>query len=656
MKKSGLILTILLSWGVCSGQQADQISVYANQPGAKVQSTMWGLFFEDINFAADGGVYAELVKNRSFEFDDPMMGWKMLNNGNGRLFIYKNEKTENPHYIRLETHHEGAGFGIMNEGFRGMGVKQDATYNLSLQARNIKGTNNRLTVSIIDSLDHVLGEASLKIAGAEWTPYKAAITVSSGTAKAKLAVISHAVGTVDLDMISLFPADTWRGRPNGLRKDLVQLLADMKPGFLRFPGGCIVEGRTLSNRYQWKNTLGEPANRKLIINRWNTEFKHRLTPDYFQSFGLGYFEYFQLAEDIGAEPLPIMNCGMACQYNTSELVPLDDIGPYIQDVLDLIEFANGPVTSRWGNIRAEMGHPEPFNLNMVGIGNEQWGPQYIERYQQFANVIKEKYPDMVLVSGAGPAPDGELFDFGWENLRKLNADMVDEHYYRNPEWFLDNASRYDSYDRNGPKVFAGEYAAHSKQDGSSLNHNDWKSALVEAAFMTGLERNADIVHMASYAPLFAHVGGWQWTPDLIWFDNLSAFGTPNYYVQKLFSTNRGTHRLPVSPKTSSSSGKERFYVSAVLDSGNREIIIKLVNFSDRALEKEIVVEGFDRLDPTAKMIILQHNELKAVNSIEFPEKISPVETVINSKKNPFPVSLGPNSFSVIKVKLQAEGK
>ncbi len=252
-------------------------------------------------------------------------------------------------------------------------------------------------------------------------------------------------------MVSLFPKATWKNRPNGLRKDLVQLLADMKPGFIRFPGGCIVEGRTLPNRYQWKNTIGEPANRKLIINRWNTEFAHRLTPDYFQSYGLGFYEYFLLAEDIGAQPLPIMNCGMACQFNSSELVPMENLDPYIQDVLDLIEFANGPVTGKWGKIRAEMGHPAPFNLKMVGVGNEQWGPQYIERYAAFASAIKKQYPDIKLVSGAGPSPDGRLFDYSWSELRKLNADLIDEHYYRSPDWFRQNASRYDKYDRKAQR-------------------------------------------------------------------------------------------------------------------------------------------------------------------------------------------------------------
>jgi len=254
-------------------------------------------------------------------------------------------------------------------------------------------------------------------------------------------------GSIDLDMISLFPDDTWKNRPEGLRSDLVQLLADLKPGFLRFPGGCIVEGRDLANRYQWKNTVGKIEDRHLIVNRWNTEFAHRLTPDYFQSFGMGFFEYFQLAEDIGAEPLPILNCGMACQFNTAEVVPMDQLDPYIQNALDLIEFANGPADSKWGKVRTGMGHPSPFNLKFIGVGNEQWGSQYIERYKAFIKAIKEKYPDIKIVTGTGPSPSGKDFDYASRELKKLNAQIVDEHYYANPEWFFQNATRYDNYDR-----------------------------------------------------------------------------------------------------------------------------------------------------------------------------------------------------------------
>jgi len=288
------------------------------------------------------------------------------------------------------------------------------------------------------------------------------------------------------------------------------------------------------------------AARHAIINRWNDEFSHRPAPDYFQSFGLGFFEYFQLAEDIGASPLPILNCGMACQFNSAELAPLDTVDQYVQDALDLVEFANGSPDTRWGGMRAAMGHPSPFNLRMIGVGNEQWGPQYFERYRRFADALKSKYPDIQIVAAAGPAPSGKDFEYAWTNLRNFKADYVDEHYYAAPQWFLQNTGRYDKYDRSGPKVFAGEYAAQTVAIASPQNRNTWEAALAEAAFITGLERNADVVRMASYAPLLAHVDAWQWTPDLIWFDNLRSYGTPDYYVQKLYATNIGKRIAPVS--------------------------------------------------------------------------------------------------------------
>ena len=358
-------------------------------------------------------------------------------------------------------------------------------------------------------------------------------------------MLAEGPGTVDIDMVSVFPEDTWQGRENGLRKDLVQLLKDMKPGFLRFPGGCIVEGRFLDGRYQWKTTIGDPAERTLIVNRWNDEFANRATPDYYQSFGLGFYEYFLLSEDLGAEPLPIVNCGMACQYNSGELAPLDAIDPYIQDALDLIEFANGPVTSPWGAKRAALGHPAPFNLKLLGVGNEQWGPQYIERFALFEKVLGQKHPEITLIASADPNFRSENFPRQWDRLRDLKADFVDEHFYQPPDWFLENVGRYDSYPRTGPKVFVGEYAAHVAASGpQNVRPSTLAAALAEAVFMTGFERNADVVQMSAYAPLLAHIDAWQWTPNLIWFDNLRSFGTPSYYAQQMFGSNRGEPSAP----------------------------------------------------------------------------------------------------------------
>ncbi len=450
-----------------------------------------------------------------------------------------------------------------------------------------------------------------------------------------------------MDMISMFPEDTWKGRKNGLRKDLVQLLADLQPGFLRFPGGCIVEGRTLEKRYQWKKTVGAVEDREMLVNRWNTEFSHKLTPDYFQSFGLGFFEYFQLSEDLGAEPLPILSCGIACQYNTGELAPMESLDPYVQDALDLIEFANGDTSSKWGKVRTDMGHPEPFNLKFIGVGNEQWGQEYIDRYKVFAKAIKEKYPDMIIVSGSGPSPDGEYFDYGWEELKKLDAELVDEHYYKSPQWFKENADRYDDYDRNGPKVFAGEYAAHPKaEDGPK--ENNLEAAVAEAAFMTGLERNADVVYLTSYAPLMAHKDAWQWAPDLIWFDNLSSHGTVNYYVQKLFANNRGTDVLKVSSNGNKLIGQEEIYATAAIDSGKGEIILKLVNTSAENKQVQLNISG-SKFKSKADWISLSGDDIKAYNSFENPKTIVPVENEVKIK-NHRTVELAPNSVNIIKLK------
>jgi len=412
-----------------------------------------------------------------------------------------------------------------------------------------------------------------------------------------------------------------------------------------------VEGYELATRYQWKNTIGNIEDRKSMINRWNTEFKHRITPDYYQSFGLGFYEYFQLAEDLGAEPLPILSCGMACQFNSAEVVPMDQLDPYIQDALDLIEFANGSADSKWGKIRVEMGHPAPFNMKYIGVGNEQWGAQYIERYAAFAKVINEKYPQINVVTGTGPSPDGKFFDYAVKELKKLNAKIVDEHYYANPEWFLKNATRYDGYDRKGSKIFAGEYAAQSKFTCSPENESNWKCAISEAAFMTGLERNADVVNLCSYAPLLAHVDGWQWKPDLIWFDNLNSFGTANYYVQKMFSNNKGTQVLPMLLKNMPLTGQNGLYTSAAFDKNSNEIILKLVNSSEKEQNATIILEGAKKLETQAKLIILKSDDLNKVNSLEKPFAISPIEQELIIKGKSLSQILAPFSFSIIRIKL-----
>jgi len=467
-------------------------------------------------------------------------------------------------------------------------------------------------------------------------------------------VLVEGKGTLDVDMVSLFPEHTWKNRPGGLRADMVQKLADLQPGFLRFPGGCIVEGSVLSRRYQWKKTLGPIEERQLLINRWNYEFLHRPTPDYYQSFGLGFYEFFQLCEDIGAAPLPILNCGMACQFNSGELCQPADLTNYIQDALDLVEFANGPVDSVWGAKRAALGHPAPFNLKLLGVGNEQWGPQYLERYAPFAQALKARYPDVQLVAAAGPDPGDERFKFAWSKLSALHADIIDEHCYANPAWFFDNSHRYDHYDPAGPKVFMGEYAAQSVAIVSTKNQNNLECALSEAAYLTGLERNAAVVRMASYAPLFGNVDAWQWKPNLIWVDSLHLYATPNYYVQQLFSCNRGDTVLPVTLDglVTTPAGRQNIYASATHDDQTGELILKVVNPGAAAQTADLQLNGWTQVSAGGRAIVLAGDRLDAVNSMEQPTAVAPVETPLAAAAPNFPHTFPPYSMTVLRIKGQ----
>ena len=656
MKRTLRLTLAALAAGLLSLKAGDvTLTLQADRPGPRISPTMWGIFFEDINFGADGGLYAELVKNRSFEFPDPLMGWSAATTGGSATIKWGVQdqapsNAGNPHYLRVTV--EGHGLVLANEGFRGIGVQSGAEYRFSMDTRQTEGGRLGLRLELVAPDGRTLARSKLDSPARQWKKQSCTLRATGTDPKATLRLMVEGRGTLDLDMVSLFPLKTWKSRPGGLRADVVQLLADLKPGFMRFPGGCIVEGKVLDTRYQWKTTIGPVAERKLIINRWNDEFKHRPTPDYFQSFGLGFFEFFQLCEDIGAEPLPILNCGMACQFNSNELVPLDRLEPYIQDALDLIEFANGPTTSPWGAKRAAMGHPRPFHMKLLGVGNEQWGPQYVERYEKFARVLKVKHPEIQLISSAGPDPDGEKFDFLWPKLRALNADLVDEHYYRPPGWFLDNTQRYDRYDRNGPKVFSGEYAAQSVKTVSPDNKNNWECALAEAAMLTGFERNADVVRMASYAPLSAHVDGWQWTPNLIWFDNLRAYGTPNYYVQQLFSRNRGDGVLPVqlTGTPTAPNGQPRFYAAAARDEKAGEIILKVVNATAKPVDTTLQLNGAGKIASEARVTVLTAGGLADENSIAEPRKVAPVTSSVGGVRPEFQRVFAPYSLTVLRIK------
>lgn len=652
-----LSFTITFLWASNIHAQTKQdIIVSVNNPIAEVQPTMWGIFFEDINFGADGGVYAELIKNRSFEFSMPLMGWKVTQNkfNEGAVLVLNRQDLNigNPRFVRISKNSTDDSLSLTNEGFRGMGIKKGLRYDFSVLCRQ-QTPGLKMHIELLNYNGQVIGSTILTPTGTvnEWKKEAISFNATDTAMKGKFKISFEGNGVNDLDMISLFPSDTWKNRPGGMRSDMIQLLADMKPGFIRFPGGCIVEGRELASRYQWKKTLGSVDERHLIINRWNTEFPNRPAPDYFQSFGLGFFEYFQLAEDIAAEPLPILNCGIACQFNTAEAVPLNELDPYVQDALDLIEFANGDVKTTWGKVRESLGHPSPFNLKMMGVGNENWGPQYIERLKVFFKAIKDKYPNFKLVASSGTDPNGDRFDYLNGEIRKLNADFIDEHYYRRPEWFLTNAGRYDNYPRNGSKIFAGEYAAQSDHTVSINNKNNVATAISEAAFMTGLERNAAVVSMASYAPLFAHEEAWQWTPDLIWVNNVKSYGTTDYYVQKLFSTNKGTNVITALQDGKALTGHDSLYVSAVIDKKTNDVIIKLVNASGREQINVIRLDGIRKSPSTATVTTLQSNDLNSANSFSNPENVVPKESSVNVKGSKINFTTLPYSFSVIRVRM-----
>lgn len=621
------ILTALGVAAVASGAMAaNTLTVQVNKPGAKVPDTMYGIFFEDINYAADGGLYAEMVKNRSFEFPQSLLGWTTF----GKVEVKDDGPFDrNPHYVRLlPSGHNDKYTGLENEGFFGVTFHKDSVYKFSAYMRAPeKAAKIRVELCNPASMkeSQVYASHTFDVNSKEWTKYSCELKPDDSCEKGVLRVfLVHPDQPVDMEHISMFPANTWKGRENGMRRDLAQALYDLKPGVFRFPGGCIVEGTEVPDRYQWKNTVGPVENRPMNLNRWLYTFPHRLYPDYFQSGGLGFYEYFQLSEDFGAEPLPIINVGLVCQYQNwhqDESIPLDSLQPYIDDALDLIEFANGATDTKWGKLRADMGHPEPFNMKYLGVGNEQWGKQYVTRLEPFIKVLREKHPEIKVVGSSGPNSEGEDFDYLWPEMKRLKADLVDEHFYRPETWFLAQGLRYDKYDRKGPKVFAGEYACHGK--GKKYNH--FYPSLLEAAFMTGLERNADVVEMATYAPLFAHVEGWQWRPDLIWFDNSRSMKSGSYYVQQLYGLNKGDRVLPLTmdgKPVAGQEGQNGLFASAV--SEGSDIIVKVANVGESAQPLTVDFKGMKKKDALKKLTVTTlHADDDAENTLDNQNVVKP---------------------------------
>lgn len=586
----------------------------SDKKGVPIQKDMIGLFFEDINYAADGGLYAEMIENRSFEFldcygtvgdyytkHDPGYAWEPTQEyGQGRMEYVMGSPLDraNPHYLRFTVDYAGQGFA--NKAYDGLRLEQGKSYRVSFYARCVRYQGGLRVAAVKERVEYAAAEITCvseeENAWHKWTRYEAVLTAKEDVRGARFVLSLTQPGVVEFDFISLLPEDAVAGV---FRRDLFELLKGLHPGFLRFPGGCIIEGNTLENRYRWKESVGRPESRRNNFNRWavhDTKQEsgfHTCYSHYNQSLGLGYYEYFLLCELIGAQPLPVLNVGLACQYQSYELVEMDDpaFAEFVQDALDLVEFANGSPETKWGAVRAQMGHPAPFGMTMMGIGNEQWQTEKVDffsRYQAFEQAIHAKYPEMRLIGSAGPDITSERYTAAWDFYKEAAPKKenfvyaVDEHYYVKPEWFYEHTDFYDVYPRN-IKVFSGEYAAHPVNGMNRPDANTLGGALAEAAFLTGVERNADVVVLASYAPLFARVGYAQWSPDMIWFDDARAYGTPSYYVQKLYGENLGTVTLAMEGQEKALREQD-IYANASFDEAAGEIIVKVVNHSAQARE------------------------------------------------------------------------
>ena len=655
MKRSNLYFAsiVLVGLGFLSVGNTNAQNI---KGGKRISSDLFGLFFEDINYAADGGLYAEQVQNRSFEYNPterrewhPFSFWEYTAPGfsYGRISVETKGPlhSNNPHYIVLDIEHVGreekfqgiSGVGVKNTGFDGMVIRGGEKYNFSLFAQQLSPKPIELIVSLQNRKGEVLAESKLSTSSKDWQKYTTTLTAVAGNDTASLVILARTEGKLALDMISLFPEKTFKNRPNGLRDDLSQMLADMKPKFIRFPGGCLVHGDGLGNMYRWKNTIGPVEERIAQKNIWG----------YHQTAGLGYFEYFQFCEDIGAKSLPVVPAAVSCQNSGGtwqiggtgqKALPSGEMNDYIQEIFDLIEWANGPVTSTWGAKRAAAGHPEPFNLEYVGIGNEdKITPEFEERFKEIFDAVKSKHPEITVIGTVGPFHSGEDFEKGWKLADEMKIPVVDEHYYTNPEWFIANQYRYDKYDRKASKVYLGEYASWG---------NKMKNAIAEAVYLTALERNGDVVTLASYAPLLAKKGFTQWKTDLIFFDNVNICPTPNYYVQKMFMSNQGDYYFDkVITKNNSDS---TLAGSCVQESKTGDIILKLVNYSGEKKSLKVDLKRFGKLVSEAEQIVLA-GDAGAENTFENPNAIGPIKSKFTVSKK-MDIAIPAMSLTVVRIK------
>ena len=629
-----------------AGLQPIEAKITVNAENAKpISNTLIGIFFEDLNYAADGGLYAELIQNRGFEYNLHDKFGKDQSWTHSHSWSVKGEGTSfsidsiaslhpnNPHYAVLKT--SSAGGSLINSGFDGIALKKGEKYNFALFTKLLGAGKGRLKVRLVGSKAEIFAETTIELASGNWKNSKAVLTSNATVADAHLELQAQQGGSLAVDMVSLFPQNTFKGRPNGLREDLAKTIADLHPRFVRFPGGCLAHGNGIDNIYHWKNTIGPLEGRKPQRNIWN----------YHQTVGLGYFEYFQFCEDIGAEPLPVVAAGVPCQNSIdggngqNGGIPMEQMGAYIQDVIDLVEWANGDVNTKWGKIRTQSGHPKPFNLKYIGVGNEDLiSDAFEERFTMIFNALKKAHPEITVIGTAGPNFEGTDYREGWDIASRLKVPIVDEHYYNKAGWFINNQDFYDSYDRSKPKVYLGEYAANVPGKGANF-----ESALSEAIYLTSLERNADVVSMTSYAPLLAKEGHTQWNPDMIYFNNTEVKPTAAYQVQKMYGQNSGDQYLPASTNLSNNQDavKKRVAISVVRDSKSKDLIIKLVNLLPVAVKTTTDFQNITPLGAKITKTVLQGQLTdKNVTPVVAEAPLAEVQST----------ELPPYSFTVLRVK------
>lgn len=628
----------------------------ANGTSKEISPLLMGIFFEDINYAADGGLYAELIQNRDFEYNStengkkgwgPEYAWSKRGTGMDMSIRTANPlHRNNPHYVRLNVADAKGNGTLVNDGWDGIALKHGEKYRFTIKARS----NVKMPVKVQlvgEETGWVCAEGKITVKPSQtWKEYEVTMTSAADVKDAKLMLTPARKGVVDMDMISLFPVNTFKGHKNGLRKDLAETLQNLKPKFLRFPGGCVAHGNGIDNIYDWKGSIGKLEERKPLYNLWG----------YHQTRGLGYYEYFQFCEDLGMEPLPVLAAGVpcqnssrACRFTRSDMtrfgqqcgIPMDSLDAYIQDVLDLIEYANGPVTSTWGAKRAEAGHPEPFNLKYIGIGNEDMITEvFEERFNKINAAVKKAYPEIRVVGTVGPFYEGADYHEGWRLAKEQNVDLVDEHYYVDPAWLIYNQDYYDDYDRNGTKVYLGEWAAHLPGRPSNM-----ETALAEALYLTSVERNADVVELSSYAPLLAKENHTQWRPDLIYFNNTEVKSTTDYHTMRLFGENAGDryYNSTLDVATDNDKARVRVGASIVKDGESGRVMVKLVNMLP--VETTLDVDLAKVLNGTGSVTM----ERTVMSGTPASDKADIVKDSVTEAAPVFPISLKPYSFTILSI-------